>query len=90
VTAGVSFFFKQWGEWAHHVVVPGGDLGGDMRRGRAQIVHPSGRDAGEIFEATGGRSTEPGSCVVSRVGKKSAGRELDGRTWDEIPGAWKP
>lgn len=26
-----------------------------------------------------------GACVISRVGKKVAGRELDGRTWDEYP-----
>ena len=25
---------------------------------------------------------------MARVGKRSAGRELDGRTWDEYPGGW--
>lgn len=29
----------------------------------------------------------PGSEWIERVGKKAAGRTLDGRTWDEFPGA---
>jgi len=28
----------------------------------------------------------PDGCTVRRTGKKAAGRELDGRTWDEVPG----
>ena len=27
----------------------------------------------------------PGDCVMMKVGKKAAGRLLDGRTWDEMP-----
>ena len=27
----------------------------------------------------------PGSAVTNRMSKKDAGRELDGRTWDEYP-----
>lgn len=27
----------------------------------------------------------PGDCVMMRVGKKAAGRLLDGKTWDEMP-----
>jgi protein gp37 len=27
----------------------------------------------------------PGDCVMMKVGKKAAGRMLDGRTWDEFP-----
>lgn len=27
----------------------------------------------------------PGAVAIARVGKKAAGRELDGRTWDEFP-----
>nr|WP_223230749.1 DUF5131 family protein [Rhodobacter capsulatus] len=50
VSAGVSFHFKQWGEW--------------------------------MFQSPEGRATG-----FYRVGKKAAGRLLDGRTWDERPGA---
>lgn len=27
----------------------------------------------------------PGAVAMFRVGKKTAGRELDGRSWDELP-----
>jgi protein gp37 len=83
--AGVPFFFKQWGEWASYTLVPGGDLGGETRAGRVRIVHPSGRTPVEISEATGGRSTEPGSRYMGRVGKKAAGRLLDGVEHSEFP-----
>lgn len=76
--AGVPFLFKQWGEWAPYQVVAGGDLGGEVRRGHVRIVHPSARTDVEIFEATGGRNTEPGSRYMARLGKDKAGRLLDG------------
>lgn len=85
--AGVAFHFKQWGEWAPHTIRPGGDLGGDVRRGHVQIVHPGGESILEVAEMTGGRSTLPGSLYMARVGKHPAGRLLDGRTWDEEPPA---
>lgn len=83
--ANVPFFFKQWGEWAPHTPVAGGDLGGDVRRGRVCMVHPGGEDDVEVSRLTGGRSTLPGSRYMARVGKKAAGRLLDGRTWDQFP-----
>lgn len=55
VSAGVPFFFKQWGEF-----VPVGHI-----------------DRGE--------ATDPNEFAWQRVGKKRAGRMLDGRTWDEMP-----
>jgi protein gp37 len=85
VLADVPFFFKQWGEWQPHTVVAGGDLGADMRADRVRIVHPSARSNVEISVATGGYSTEPGSRYMARVGKKAAGRLLDGREWSEFP-----
>ncbi|MBI2424173.1 MAG: phage Gp37/Gp68 family protein [Candidatus Hydrogenedentes bacterium] len=86
VDAGTKFFFKQWGEWAPHRPVPGGNLGGDVRSGRVRIVHPTGESDLEIFDRTGGRNTIPGSQYMGKVGKKASGRVLDGRTWDEMPG----
>ena len=50
--AKVSFFFKQWGEWAP-VYAPGSNL--------------------------------EGADLMQRVGRKKAGRLLDGRPWDELP-----
>ncbi|QRE81862.1 phage Gp37/Gp68 family protein [Rhodococcus ruber] len=69
-SSGVPFLFKQWGEWA-----------------------PSARPS-EFVDADGHRKTTndltaltlPASWApVRRVGKKVAGRELDGRTWDQYP-----
>ncbi len=83
--SGAAFFLKQWGAWAPHKPSSGGDLGGDIRAGRVRIVHPSGRSDVEISQATGGRSTEPGSQYMKRVGKKAAGRLLDGVEHNGMP-----
>ncbi len=72
VAAGVPFLFKQWGEWA-----PNGWRGIGMSQGhmgRERLVGP-------VLDDMGHRE------VIERVGKKAAGRELDGRTWDEYPTA---
>ncbi len=79
--AGVAFHFKQWGEWAITEAQPGGDLGGDMRRGVVRIVKPEGENDGHFRK---------GDAMMRRVGKKTAGRLLDGRTWDEMPPAREP
>lgn len=73
VAAGVPFFFKQWGEWAPTRPVPWMDT---------DLI---ARDDGSITPAIPYR---PGlGEFLRRVGKKAAGRELDGRTWDEMPEA---
>ena len=79
--AEVPFFFKQWGEWTGDddlVCTPGGDLGGDMRRGKAMIMHAPGNEEGYFRK---------GDAWVKKVGKKAAGRLLDGREWNEMPNA---
>lgn len=75
---GVPFFFKQWGAWQR-----GSDFRDDAmvmaRDGR--LVEP------EAVQRTFS-SADPwtlGLEYVRRVGKAQAGRELDGRTWDEMP-----
>ncbi len=67
--ADVAFFFKQWGEWA-----PAG-------RGIGVAQHNLGREVlvGQPLDDVGYRQ------VMRRVGKSTAGRELDGRTWDDFP-----
>lgn len=74
VAAGVPFLFKQWGEWRPRMREDG--------VGREQWVnHDTGRIAGY-----GDAALKLGSWnLVNRVGKKRAGRELDGRTWDQYP-----
>lgn len=72
--AEVPFLFKQWGEWT--------PIGPDEVTGR-DTVH---------LDAANGKGTyyahryRPGVNQMARVGKKAAGRQLDGRTWDGYPG----
>lgn len=75
--AEVAFHFKQWGEWA---AVNDGARGSDLRffadTGSSDLV----RDGdGDPF------CTDSDYALMRRVGKKSAGRLLDGRTWTEFP-----
>ena len=78
--AGVPFLFKQWGEWA-----PVADAD-DWRNRRESdwLIRSNGYayPMAEPQEAPGDPASE---VVMRRVGKKAAGRELDGRTWDEYP-----
>lgn len=78
VAAGVPFFFKQWGEW-----VPSSpeEAAGNPRSGwRCLAGHPHVPRAAELYP-------EAGAAFIERKGKAAAGRLLDGRTWDEMPGA---
>ncbi len=74
--AGVPFFFKQHGEWLDGREWP--DYRAGEFRGQTQEV--------EQFYS-------PRRCqhiTLCRVGKHAAGRQLDGRTWDEFPGGTVP
>jgi protein gp37 len=71
--AGLPFFFKQWGEWAP------GDQSEEQRRAILSIEGHGGHRANAVRFI--GCDREP----MFRVGKKAAGRLLDGRTWDELP-----
>lgn len=77
--AGTAFFFKQWGEW----VPPPGYL--------PSVEWSQGSGAGEVAWPDGtighGRMEEHGGagCMLQRVGKKRAGRLLDGVQHDAMP-----
>jgi len=75
-TAGVPFFFKQWGAW--HPIYGSGRPRGDEETEIKPFawVDPTGK--------TSASGTVPDALML-RVGKKRAGRILDGRTWDEYP-----
>jgi protein gp37 len=80
VAAGVPFFMKQWGEWQD----------GSDARAKELTLYPDGRTCEftkEAILAEERRSGKPhsGGRLVSRVGKKAAGRLLDGREWNEMP-----
>ena len=77
--AGVPFFFKQWGEWQN----------GSDKRWNGSIVLSDGTVHPENYAPTGdlrNRWPEFKPTMMARVGKKVAGRLLDGRVWDERPG----
>ncbi len=84
--AGVPFFFKQWGAWTPGMPQPCIE---ECLKGKAWKL-----EAWTVQSSTERKSV--GSTVyhayrdgdtydhLTRVGKKAAGRELDGRTWDEF------
>ena len=77
--ARVPFHFKQWGEWAHL------DWHHEMTRTGDAWVWPDG-----TFHVVDGHEMPAnikGCVLVRRVGKKAAGRMLDGREWTEFPEA---
>jgi protein gp37 len=86
-SAGVPFFWKSWGDWAPvrrmTALRPREDAGQVVRVPVSSAASPFGfltvavgedaqDDAGEVD-------------VLERLGRKRAGRELDGRTHDEMP-----
>jgi protein gp37 len=81
--AGVSFFFKQWGEW--------GDFTNTVCKGGSEdkIFTSDGEVLGVGFPKYGGSVSnnweENGGAWMSKVGKRAAGRLLDGREWNEFP-----
>lgn len=83
-SAGVPFFFKQWGEWAP---VPRDDsLPGKPRmvRGGDANVEISGHC--EMFNRDDlSVNNEMIGTPMRRVGKNSSGAFLDGREWKEFP-----
>lgn len=72
--AGVPFLFKQWGAWAPAREGVSGSL---------ISVAPDGR----TFSPRLGTLLPAGTVRMARYGKHRAGRELDGRVWDEQPSA---
>lgn len=80
-SAGVPFLFKQWGEWAPAGCRRPGERGafafGDYEHARS-IFHVTDSYP-RPFTAFGAR------CVLERVGKKRAGRKLDGAEHNGFP-----
>jgi len=81
VTAGVPFFFKQWGAWGP-LQHPFDYVTDDDR---CQVVSSGGNLAGRPWLGWKRQHGHEQSEVMRRYGKKAAGRVLDGRTWDEFP-----
>ena len=81
--AGVPFFFKQWGEWAP-------DDGGGGLDGLDRIIGASARkwrDGGWVVQPRRIDERVITDRDVYRIGKKAAGRRLDGVLHDAMPEA---
>lgn len=85
--AGVPFHFKQWGEW--------GPVG--PTHPKAVGFKPRGTFSSRIEVLTepvtgwkGTATTYGDATPMARVGKRAAGRLLDGRTHDDYPTATNP
>lgn len=85
VAAGVPFYFKSWGAWLPGHLRPNGKyvtLQGGYRfpHGKMvwpKVVWPSGRQVKYHDWPDGTRSF--------KIGKKAAGRLVDGQEWNELP-----
>ncbi|MEC4836084.1 phage Gp37/Gp68 family protein [Mycobacteroides chelonae] len=83
VAAGVPFLFKQWGEWAPNQHPPLRACVCDWYDGREADIcrnDPCRKLSKPPY-------VDDPRAQMQRVGKKRAGRELDGRTWDQYPRA---
>lgn len=100
IAAGVSFFFKQWGEWGPGSVLmtTGEQVFRAFPNYQTWVNKASTWVNGGICMDAKGRHCNIGAdfmrardegafpvTIIHRVGKKAAGRLLDGRTWDQMP-----
>jgi protein gp37 len=86
--AGVPFLFKQWGEWVprsscYHTFENGqscSDIDPGATKWPCIRLNENGGDGRRLENEDGGDS-----AYMQRVGKKTAGRLLDGREWNGVP-----
>lgn len=75
--AGVAFFFKQFGEWVPTGQEPAFIPGSQVRDVMNILIDGSKYITGYINAGE--------LCCMKKIGKKKAGRLLDGREWNEFP-----
>jgi protein gp37 len=94
--AGVPFYFKQWGEWgAGAIRISDGHPVFRMFANKMGWEHKGDTwvNGGTCIDTTGRTLTRGGDfddarypvAVVHKIGKKRAGRVLDGQTWEQMP-----
>ena len=97
-SAGVPFLFKQWGEWTQRclLTIDGKPYGGSQDFGRLDPMCKKWPWSIRMCDCGGDRRTDAGplpACVcedgsdlyVQKVGKKEAGRILDGVEHNGVP-----
>lgn len=85
--AGTAFLFKQWGEYADHTETHSAsercDASSDL------VITPDGHTIGGGSKSHGGLVDtdweERRAAWMCKVGKKRAGRLMDGREWNGVP-----
>jgi protein gp37 len=82
--AGVPFFFKQWGEWAPafhswSCQADGETVAAELAalKRKHQLAFAGNESPDDLWQYR--------DDIMVRVGKKAAGRDLDGREWNEMP-----
>lgn len=92
--AGVAYHVKQWGEWKPIGQMADGEYDRDCVRygldedGKRDEFKPLGPKFEECTLQLDGSvefAFPEGAMTMVRVGKKAAGRTLDGKVWDEYP-----
>lgn len=78
IQAEVPFFFKSWGDW-RAVIPQNGDQPYQTTPGITGVN-------GNVAQVVKSHPEDQEGICMERVGKKKAGRVLDGRTWDQYPG----
>lgn len=83
--ACTAFFFKQWGSWAP--VIGHLDAQTNLHALTPHGLEPLGPEHGSVTQWGELARTFYGHPIMRYAGaaSKSGGRELDGRTWDEMP-----
>lgn len=79
VEAGVPFFFKQWGEWEEWKDKPEGQI---ICNSKTKNILKFSLSTEDVFPPA---VIYPHETVMQKVGKKAAGRLLDGKIWDQVP-----
>lgn len=86
VNAGVAYFFKQWGQWTPVCAqYPATDDEHDEAERAGLCADICMSNNGYIWPDDHQPAVTGRPWLFDRVGKKRAGRMLDGRTWDEYP-----
>ena len=84
---GVAFFHKQWGEWLPISQMQDGEPDRYVRYEEPTVQHPEGKSVFSVPTHHFHYDPETGvqGHSMYRVGKKKAGRLLDGIEWNQFP-----
>jgi protein gp37 len=81
IKAGTSYFFKQWGAYTdvnNILPMPMGDFAKNVKSGKWVGVDKTGAVVSHV-------SGPNNAVLMAKVGKNEAGRQIDGREWNEFP-----